>query len=70
VENSNSHVSLLATQASIFRKLFCDFSTRIFHYLVWLKMWRKMWVAAKNVWHEFIFASQVESGLGHAALYF
>jgi len=23
-------------------------------------LWRKIWVAAKNVWHEFILASQVE----------
>jgi len=30
VENFIFHVSLLAAQASISRKLFCDFSSRIF----------------------------------------
>jgi len=37
---------------------------------MWLKMWRKIWAAAKNVCYEFILASQVESGLSLAALYF
>jgi len=30
----------------------------------------KIWLAAKNMWHEFILASQVESGLSLAAPYF
>jgi len=44
-------LSLLAAQTSIFRKLFCDFLHSVFYFYVWLKMWRKYGIAAKNLWH-------------------